>query len=326
MSKISLIEISQTEKRSSTPSFRTDCFSFLAFVTEYVAKAEDVTDDIQKGKYGFQSRYTILYLYDIKNDPESILFLDEYGGKIHNGTSSNVSVLTYFTSFMIKRWKNIHYREKLEKEVDDNETDVMNTINALKNAYDIKSLPSMVVIKKDIDGNEESFNIDLSKHQKDEIYHKFMQVIDVINDNCEEDFITIEKKIDLSTTNITKANIMSDFNTYNYVEDLVKGQRKIIRNYNQQSLAAILGCTERTLRNKRAQNSFTRDECIIIGLEFSISVDELNVLLRANEKPDLSDNEKDEIIRRCLSSSLSLDKTNDELIKNGYKSLIPMKE
>ncbi len=325
MSKISLVEINQTEKRSSTPRFRTDCFSFLASVTEYVAKANDVTDDFRKGIYGFQSRYTILYLYDIKQDPEGILFLDEYGGKIHNCTSSNISVLTYITSLMIKGWKNIHYREKLEKQVDD-ETDVMNTINALKDAYDVKSLPSMVVIKNDIHGNEESFNIDLSKYQKEEIYHKFMQVIDVINDNCEEDFMTIEKKIDLSKTNITKANIMSDFNTFNYVEDLVKGKRKITRDYNQQSLADVLGITERTLRNKRANNTFTRDECIIIGLEFSISVDELNLLLRTNEKPDLSDNGRDEIIRRCLSSSFSLAKTNDELIKNGYKPIISMKE
>ncbi len=326
MPNISLIEISNEKKTSISPSFRRDCFSFLTSVTTYTAHAKDVTKEILKGRYGLENRYTILYLYDIRKDPESIGFLDDYGGKIHNLTSLNISVLTYFTFSMIKRWKNIHYREELEKESDIDENKVMKTIRALKDAYKVKSLPSMVVIKKGIDEKEESFNIDLSMYEKDEIYHKFIQVIDIIDNNCEEDFETIEKKIDLSKTEITKESRMSDFNTFNYVEDLIKGQRKKLRNYNQQSLAELLGITERTLRNKRSNNTFTREECIIIGLEFSISVDELNLLLRENEKADLSDRGRDEVIRRCLNFKLSVYEANEELIKNGFEPLLPMDE
>lgn len=326
MPNISLIEISNEKKTSISPSFRRDCFSFLTSVTTCTVNAKNVTKEILKGRYGLENRYTILYLYNIRKDPESIDFLDDYGGKIHNLTSLNISVLTYFTSSMIKRWTNIHYREELEKQSDTDDLKVLKTIRVLKNAYKVKSLPSMVVIKKDIDEKEESFNIDLSMYQKDEIYHKFTQVIDIINDNCEEDFETIEKKIDLSKTEITKESRMSDFNTFNYVEDLVKGQRKKLRNYKQEDLAAILGITERTLRNKRSNNTFTREECIIIGLEFSISVDELNLLLRKNERSDLSDRGRDKVIRKCLNSKLSIYEANDELIKNGFDSLLPMDE
>ncbi len=117
MSNISFIEISHREERRIWTNCNRNTFGFLATVaTSDVSNGKDVTDDLLKGRYGLNSEYTILYLYDIKKDPESFEFLDEYGGQIHNITSSNINVLTYFTSGTISGWKNVYHRETLENE------------------------------------------------------------------------------------------------------------------------------------------------------------------------------------------------------------------
>lgn len=203
---------------------------------------------------------------------------------------------------------------------------VTDAIRDLKDSYNVMNLPSMVVIKKDADDKEQSFIIDMLGYKKEDIHTKFVEVINVINDNCEVDFEVIQKKLTSSKTEIKDQSLMSNFNTFCYVEDLVKAKRKFVSGYNQQSLSAVLGITDKTLRNKRANNSFKRDECIIIGLEFSITVDELNRLLTANERSQLSDSGRDAVFLKCLKSKLSVVETNDELIDKGFSPLIPMDE
>lgn len=327
MSNISFIEISHREERRIWTNCNRNTFGFLATVaTSDVSNGKDVTDDLLKGRYGLNSEYTILYLYDIKKDPESIEFLDEYGGQIHNITSSNINVLTYFTSSTISGWKNVYHRETLENEAEKDDSRVTDAIRDLKDSYNVMNLPSMVVIKKDVDDKEQSFIIDMLGYKKEAIHTKFVEVINVINDNCEEDIEVIQKKLTSSKTEIKDQSLMSNFNTFNYVENLIKAKRKFVSGYNQQSLSAVLGITDKTLRNKRTNNSFKRDECIIIGLEFSITVDELNRLLTANERSQLSDSGRDAVFLKCLKSKLSVVETNDELIDKGFSPLIRMDE
>ena len=59
------------------------------------------------------SKYTIIYLYDFRNDKVSYKFVENYGGKLHNLSSLNVTIMTYFETFMVKRWTNVHFRDEI---------------------------------------------------------------------------------------------------------------------------------------------------------------------------------------------------------------------
>lgn len=286
-------------------------FSFLT---------NDVTFDILKGRYSLNSKYSIIYLYDVYNDDLSYNFLNIYGGKLHNESSLFITILTYFTEPMIKRWENVQYRNIIEPS-EEREVKVINNINKLREIYKVKNLPALIVVKQDED-NEESFVIDLSNYKNaDGLYKTFSETINIVNNNCEEEFDKIAIK--LNGISVSKNNNFSNINLSNYIYDLVKSESRNRRShYTQEDLAEDLGICVRTLSNKRSENSFTRDECLYMGLKFGIDIPELNILLDINNHLRLGLSSRDGIIRKCLFNKCDPYETDEILKKEGYHKLL----
>jgi len=284
---------------------------------------KDISDKMIAGKYDIKSNFAILYLYDITSDSTSTKFVSEFGGRLHNLSSSNVSIITYYSLDMVNNWSNVQFREKIKCE-QNKSFFILNMVDEFKRLYDVEKLPAMVVIKNNKNGEEESCNIDLSIYKDvDIIYSVFEDVIKTINDNCEQDFTSIAFKLCGTDANIKNSHNMSNFNTYNYVADLVKNEcRERNIKYTQTDLAEELGICVRGLRNKRNGNSFTRDECLYLAIRFGISIQELNSLLRQNNNADLGMNGRDGLIRNCLLSGFDVYQTDDQLKRYGFSSLI----
>lgn len=323
MISLSLIELNSTKVDNSSfrHSIPANAFSFMTSTSlcDHKNVVSDVSNELFQGKYGLKNKYTILFLYDFLEDQISKDFITTYGGKLHNASSINITILTYFTFHMARDWNNVQFRDGIGfgKSPEDSYR-VMNIIQGLQHAYKIKKLPAAVIIKKDNDEKEESLNIDLSSYKKKEdLYTIFKEMIETINDNCEEDFPTISRKILGNDSYINKDSTISYFNTSNYVADLVKKQNNTLLD-----LATELRISERGLRNKRNNNSFTRDECLYIAIRYEIGVKDLNELLRVNDHHELAFEGRDGIIRKSLFNGYDVYKTNQKLKEKGYKGII----
>ncbi len=331
MLHLSLIELNSAKTSKKSESSLTYLnsdghFDFISAATfdkhncnNEETSVSDVTKKIFKGKYGLNNKYTILFLYDFFEDGISRDFIATYGGKLHNSSSLNISVLTYFTSMMVKGWENVQFREEINCFGDEDAYQVINLIKHLQEAYKVPTLPAIVLIKKGNNEKEESLNIDMSSYKKKEdMYAVFKELFEKINDNCEEDFSVIARKILGYEAKISKEPTMSCFNTCNYVADLVKQER----NYNMIDLAIDLGISERTLRNKRNDDSFTRNECLFIAIRFGIDIKDLNELLRVNNHHELALEGRDGIVRRCLFDGDDIYQADRMLKEKGYKGII----
>ncbi|MCQ2555545.1 MAG: hypothetical protein MJ171_07830 [Clostridia bacterium] len=290
----------------------------------YHTDAVPVTDTLLSGHYDLKTRFTLLYLYDYMNDKNSINFVTFYGGKLHNLSSSNVTILTYYSDDMKETWSNVQHREKLYEGADRNNSRLYAVTEDLKRIYRIRELPALILIMQHEDGSENHLIIDIPDNFSSiTLFMLFSDLINIINDNCEESFDVISEKICGPGINLQMGNHMSRLNTKNYIASLVKDKsRKTDYPYTQSDLAYELGISERTLRNKRNSNTFTRDECIYIAVRFGISVQDLNALLRANDHAELGLNNRDGVIRNCILSGYDAWETEKELKKNGYAGII----
>ncbi len=324
MIDLSLIEMNSAEEESFSASPRSfGAFGFMTSASLYSYKNEvlDVTKEIVKGKYDLKNKFTIIFLYDFLNDDVSREFIATYGGKLHNYSSASINILTYFSSDMVKRWSNVQNRECIAYDDDHNGSKVLELINNLQKAYKVNHLPSIVVIKKEKE-KEESFVLDLSIYnkKKEDLYKIFKDVMEKTNDYCEDDFSILARNV-VGDSYVEKGNTMSYFNTSNYIADLVKEENKKSK-YNLYDLALDLGISERGLRDKRAKDTFTRDECFYIAIKFSIDIEDLNELLRVNNQREIALAGRDGIIRKCLYENKDIYESDNELRRNGYKGLI----
>ncbi len=330
MVSLSLIELQTLPTPEETnPSYAADYRSFTdqrhihSFVRAVGSSAHinDVTTELNKGLYNFKTKYTILFLYDFLNDDDSFSFIKTYGGNLHTRSSAGITVLTYFTPDMADSWPNVLYREGIGKApVDTDKT--LRIIRDLQKAYGVKTMPTMVVIHTDEEGNEESFNLDLSSCPKDGTITIFRNVIDILTDYCDEDFSVLAQKI-CGSDSLSKKNTMDSINTFNYVHDLIKKKAKATGvQYTQFDLAAEMRISVRNLRNKRNNNTFERDECFYLALRFEISVQDLNELLRLNNQNELGMSGRDGIIMRCLFNRTDVYETNNQLVSLGYKGIL----
>jgi len=281
-----------------------------------LVQAKEVTEEILKGTYYLKSKYTIIYLYNILLDRESARFIANYGGKLHNKTSENISILTYFAPDMVKEWNNVHFREKIKCAKENNAINVSMVVEELQELYDIKTLPALIVVKKEKDETGDFCVIDATKKSETELYSLFKHVIEAIDDNCEEDFSVIAARC---ATSYKKETLISNYFTYNYVYDKVKEKSNNNKHFSQSNLASHLNMTERTLRNKRTNNSFTENECIHMGFLFELSVDDINMLLNANHHKSLAFYGRDGIVRSFINNkNYNVNELCEKLNEEGF--------
>ena len=114
---------------------------------------------------------------------------------------------------------------------------------------------------------------------------------------------------------------MDDLNLQIYLKDLIDSEKENNRKYNFTSLARELNINERTLRNKKANNTFKKDECIYIALRFGLSVGELNRLLVQNNCDRLSALGRDGAIMNCLKCKYNYQDSNKFLKEHGWEPL-----
>lgn len=325
MVNISLVEFKTSrqtqEKPRMTNSWLANTNSSYGFITSTttIQKTEvrDVTDKIAAGKYGLDTTFAIIYLYEFLEDPTSRSFLETYGGKLHNLSSANVTILTYFDEYVVSRWSNVQNRESIRPATRTDGVKAEILVQKLKKAYNINSLPALVIIKQDRNGNEESFVLDAGNYNIDELYNIFKEIIDIINDHCEEDFSVIKNSIQDNTTEIDNGNYFNDYNTELFIDNLLYEN-----NLRKCDLAAELGVDVKTLYNKRKNNSFTREECLYIGVRYCVPIEQLNRFLMSNRFAPLAFDGGDGIIRRAISNKDDVYDVNELLISNGCKAII----
>ena len=294
---------------------------------EFQTKTQDITKKMAQGKYGLKGKYSIIFLYNSEYDTESKEFITEYGWKIHNLSSANIRILTYYSERMVSNWFNVHFREKIKFDNSIPANMVRNIIRDLKTIYEVEKLPSIVIVKKNSEGNEEYFNVGLSGYNKEGILGIFKEIIEIINDNCEEDFSVISNKICRYNSEIKKSNNMSNISNFYYIRDLINKESNHCEDkYHLYNLAKELDISERTLLNKRTKNTFTRDECFYIGIRFKISSQELNRILRINNQTEIGMAGRDAIIRQGLIYEKTVEEVHEELIWSGFSGIIPVKK
>jgi len=292
----------------------------------FKTEVNNVTENVKLGQYCLKNKYTLIYLYKVFEDKESEAFISNYGGKLHNQSSSNISILTYFEPDIVDKWTNVQFRETLDIPKSENYEYIMELVTVLKEKYKVEYLPSIIVVKKEHGGKEKSFNISLSGYKADHIYSTFTEIIDIINDNCEEDFIVIAKEIFGSDFKLLESKNIQEMNTVNYISALMKKyEDNHNHKYKLEDLADSLGISERQFRNKRNNNKLTREECLLLAIILCVPVKRLNDLLRLNNHVSLGMGGRDGIIRQCLNNGLSIYETNDLLMAKSYPTINPGK-
>ena len=275
----------------------------------------DITYRISSGDYYFKPGYTLLYLYDFMEDDESRDFLKFYGGNLHRETSANISIVTYYTKQMVDEWTNIPYRELLSGSDEGDYNQIIDKVKVLKDLYNVKKLPALVVIKNN-DELDESCVIEVAGLKRNGIYNMVMGVIRMILNNYEEDFSVLTDK--LEGREYSKNKNIEKFSTYNFIASLVKKDKFCTLT----TLANDLHIDVKTLYNKRVSATFTRDECLFIGARFGITVSELNKLLKENGRQELGFAGRDGLVRKALINDQGLYELIDELEKNGFDGLL----
>lgn len=212
---------------------------------------------------------------------------------LHNLTSANIAILTYFTKDMVANWENIYRRNGDNFKVDNySDIDVEKEINKLKKQYGLKNLPSLVIVKNDFLHNDVA--IDLTGYNKENLYEIFTKLISYLNEHCEENIHGIESYFKSLDKDIRSLYGIEKFTNSNYINKFLNEKRKNSgKKCNRVDLADALGVSDRQLRNKINNNSFRRDEIIKMGVDLEISVYSLNKWLSKNGYEPLGINEEE---------------------------------
>jgi len=284
----------------------------------YTIEIKDITNDIRYGQFRFKTQFTILYLYDIFRDDESRNFIATSGWKLHNSSSANITIATYYSEDMVQKWSNVQHRDRLSIEGND-PNKVLLILDKIRNVYGIEKLPAMLIFKKDNERNDQFCIVELSRYKKENLYDIFRNVIDIINNHCEEDFSVIEQKISGPDHKITKSSKFV-YKTFDYIEDLVTAESKHYQ-YTLDNLAEELDMTARTLYSRRTDRKFRRNELIYIAVRFGLTNQDLNMLLRENNHAEIGIDGRDGIILSALYQNLNIEEVHQQLLDNGYSSI-----
>lgn len=313
MNNLKFIEIKNNKREKDNFSYengshiRFNTLSFMTTLPKDTIDIEDVTDEIIKNTYTTNCKYTLIYLYNYICDAKSIEFLEKYGARLHNLTSANISILTFLDEGITDSWKNIANRNNLNS-IDYDDQDVIKTINKLKRTFKVKQLPSLILVCNSL--VKDDISISLEGYEKENIYDLFKEINNIVVENYEESFTKIRDKINTTNDNIKRINDIHQFNNSNFINKLLK-ENKI----HQESLSQDLCISDRTLRNKIANSSFTKEEIIFMAFKFKLDLFTLNKLLNVNGRSSLGGNKREEIIEQCIKDKLGLNETNDILIR-----------
>lgn len=302
MYDLTFIEFSKEKtmpKRGLGLELPSNSFGFVcAMQPEEISKTKDVTSLFSRGRYDFKTPYFIFFLYDLY-DKESVSFIADYGGKLHNLSSSNVTILTFFEKSVAEKWRNVQQRSEIRCQENVDPFKVSQALNILMKRFDVSSLPSLILTKKDGDGDK-SIVIPLGKTDAASTYRTFETVIEVINDSCEEDFSVLSKKLLGYDASSVQEDAYDDVANSTYVYNFLGEMREKDGRFKFGRLYESLGVSRKTFYNKRVNSTFTRDECLKLGIIFGLDDDALNKLLRSNDQRELSFGEKDRKVKEAI--------------------------
>lgn len=336
MFSLALVEIKKNESKKNikinklnnnyltNDLVKSNSFIGLYDQKDFNTEVIDVTKSITYGQYGLTTKYTLIFLYDYSKDEISREFIEEYGGKLHNASSLNFTILTYFEPFTAENWKNVQNRHlifsgrKFESENDGGA--VLKIVDKLKETFDVISLPAIIVVENDKTFGQQSFNIYLNNSDTHRMYNNFLEIMNIINNNCESPLNTIIEKIPGCHSNTTSTNKIAEFNIAQFLRQL-QGKYRC----DQVELAEMLGISDRTLRDKILNNKFKRDECFKMALLSHCSVETLNKILSVQRRDNypIYNTKRENIILDCLLNGYSIKQTHEELINSncdGFKT------
>ncbi len=316
MYNLTFIEFSkkkvEARKTFSDDPFGQSCrFGFMT-VAPYEEKrlAKDVTSSWNEGAYKFASPYFLFFLYE-PSDGCGIPFLKEYGGKLNNLSSSNVTILTFFEKSMVDNWKNVQHREKINVKEHLDPFKVSHSISVLRERFKVASLPSLILVKKEGEGDK-SLTIPLLSKDPSSIYASFKGVIEKINDNCEEDFAYLSREI-LGEEGKIEEGAFTRTQNQNFLDFFDDAREE--KDLDLTDIAVALGVERKTLYNKRVNQSFSRIECLKLGLLFGLNESALNKTLRYNDHRDLSYSVLDCKVKEALREGKKLEEVEGDLFE-----------
>lgn len=316
MYDLTLIEFSKEKarpKQTHNPAFSSRYFGFLqAAPLEEISQSKDVTSLFGEGRYDFETPYFIFYLYDLF-DEASAGFIADCGGRLNNLSSSNVTILTFFEKGMVDSWRNVQQRGKIRCREKIDSYKVTQALEILKKRFSVSSLPCLIVVKKD-DQGDKSLVIPLGEKEPSSIYNSFETVIKIINDNCEEDFSFLSKKLlgedAPSIGDDLFGEATNDAYLFNFIDE-AREKEKLTMAY----LYTALGVSRKTFYNKRNNATFSREQCLKLGILLGFDDSSLNRLLRFNRQSDLTFSEQDRKVRQAISEGRRFEDVEDDIFE-----------
>ncbi len=274
-------------------------------------KRKDVTSLWSKGRYKFDTPYFLFFLYDLC-DTESFDFISHCGGLLNNLSSSNVTILTFFEKSMVNDWKNVQHRSKIvcNDQVDSLKTQA--TLDDLKARFNVVSLPSLILVKEEEDGDK-SLLIPFKKASPSAMYGFFENVIKIINDCCEEDFSYLSKKLLGEDAPKIEKDAFLDVGDASYLYNFLDEIREKNKSLGISSICDYLHVCRKTFYNKRINGTFTRDECLKLGILLGLDDANLNKLLRLNKQSDLTLSEKDLKVKEAIREEEKLEYVMEDI-------------
>ncbi len=274
-------------------------------------RKEDVTSLWSEGCYDFDTPYFLFFLYEL-TDEDSFNFIANCGGSLNNLSSSNVTILTFFEKSMVSNWRNVQSRSKIVCGERGDSLKAASTLSELSARFQVSSLPALILVKKEESGDK-SLLIPIKKANPSSMYGFFEAVIGIINSNCEEDFSYLSSKLVGEDSPRIEQDAFMDVGDasylYNFLDEIRerKGYLKIA------DICDSLHICRKTFYNKRTKGTFTRDECLKLGVLLGLEDSKLNKLLRLNGQAELTLSEKDLEVREAIAEGESLEEVMIDL-------------
>ena len=268
-------------------------------------RKEDVTSLWNEGCYDFDTPYFLFFLYELA-DEESYSFIANCGGLLNNLSSSNVTILTFFEKSMISNWRNVQHRSKIVCGERTDSLKAASTLSDLASRFQVSSLPALILVKKEKSGDK-SLLIPIKKANPSSMYGFFETLIGIVNSNCEEDFSYLSSKLLGEDSPKIEQDAFMDVGDASYLYNFLDEMREGKECLKIADICDSLHICRKTFYNKRTKGTFTRDECLKLGVLLGLEDSKVNQLLRLNGQAGLTLSEKDLEVRKAIAEGESLE-------------------